>query len=120
MQALTNATTATTNSTIELILSAVPALVIPLQQRCSVELVSCWAKPAAAAQEGGANADGLRGAQEPMGPPNLVGHHSGTTSFAAASALPTGRSAWNDQQSRSVMAMCQVPLVTLCVNGPAQ
>jgi hypothetical protein len=29
MQALTNATTVTTNSTIELILSAVPALVIP-------------------------------------------------------------------------------------------
>jgi hypothetical protein len=51
MQALTNATTATTNSTIELILSAVPALVMPLHQRCLVELVSCRAKQAAAAEE---------------------------------------------------------------------
>jgi hypothetical protein len=39
MQALTNATTATTNSTIELILSAVPALVMPLAQRACRQLV---------------------------------------------------------------------------------
>jgi hypothetical protein len=46
MQALTNATMATTNSTIELILTAVPALVMPFGQRRSLELVSCRAKPA--------------------------------------------------------------------------
>jgi hypothetical protein len=45
MQALTNATTATTNSTIELILSAVPALVMPLLSRQPVQVRNVPSEP---------------------------------------------------------------------------